>query len=86
MLHKRSRPFRLPQGTPLRYSKAVQLVHEFSGALLCIDAQERAESESFAVKVVLKTLEPSSGVLFRLSLVIAYALVILCRTPLRYIA
>ncbi|CAM9163596.1 unnamed protein product, partial [Ectocarpus sp. 6 AP-2014] len=41
-------------GTPVRYSKAVQLVHEFSGALLCIDVQERAESEGFAMKVVLK--------------------------------
>ncbi|CAM9820767.1 unnamed protein product [Pylaiella littoralis] len=48
-------------GTPVRYSKAVQLVHEFSGALLCVDVQERAESEGFAMKVVLKTVEPPSG-------------------------
>lgn len=45
----------------MRYSKAVQLVHEFSGALLCVDIQERAESEGFAMKVVLKTVEPPSG-------------------------
>lgn len=45
----------------MRYSKAVQLVHEFSGALLCVDVQERAESEGFAMKVVLKTVEPPSG-------------------------
>lgn len=49
------------QGTPVRYSKAIQLVHEFSGALVCIDVQERAASEGFAMKVVLKTVEPSSG-------------------------
>lgn len=49
------------QGTPVRYSKAVQLVHEFSGALLCIDVQERAAIEGFAMKVVLKTVEPPSG-------------------------
>lgn len=49
------------QGTPVRYSKAVQLVHEFSGALLCVDVQERAESAGFAMKVVLKTLEPAPG-------------------------
>ena len=45
----------------MRYSKAVQLVHEFSGALLCIDVQERAAIEGFAMKVVLKTVEPPSG-------------------------
>lgn len=45
----------------MRYSKAVQLVHEFSGALLCIDVQERAESEGFAMKVVLKAIDPPSG-------------------------
>lgn len=49
------------KGTPVRYSKAVQLVHEFSGALLCIDVQERAAIEGFAMKVVLKTVEPPSG-------------------------
>lgn len=49
------------QGTPVRYSKAVQLVHEFSGTLLCIAVQERAASEGFAMKVVLKTLEPQLG-------------------------
>lgn len=52
------------QGTPVRYSKAVQLVHEFSGALLCVDVQDRAESEGFAMKVVLKTMEPPSGACF----------------------
>ena len=55
------------QGTPVRYSKAVQLVHEFSGALLCVDVQERAETEGFAMKVVLKTLEPPSGASARLA-------------------
>lgn len=45
----------------MRYSKAVQLVHEFSGALLSIDVQERAASEGFAMKVVLKTVEPPTG-------------------------
>lgn len=45
----------------MRYSKAIQLVHEASGAMLCIDVHERAESEGFAMKVVLKTLEPPSG-------------------------
>lgn len=39
----------------------MQLVHEFSGALLCIDVQERAAIEGFAMKVVLKTVEPPSG-------------------------
>ncbi|CAM9829642.1 unnamed protein product, partial [Ectocarpus sp. 12 AP-2014] len=48
-------------GTPVRYSKAVQLVHEFSGALLCIDVQKRAEREGFAMKVVLKAIDPPSG-------------------------
>lgn len=45
----------------MRYSKAVQLVHEFSGALLCIDVQERAASEGFAMKVVLKAVERPLG-------------------------
>lgn len=51
-------------GTPVKYSKVVQLVHEFSGALLCIDVQERAESEGFAMKVVLKMVESPAGIVF----------------------
>lgn len=42
-------------------------MHEFSGALLCVDVQERAETEGFAMKVVLKTLEPPSGASARLA-------------------
>ena len=48
-------------GTPVKYSKVVQLVHEFSGAVLCIDVQERADSEGFAMKVVLKMVESPAG-------------------------
>lgn len=50
-----------PQGTPVRYSKAIQLMHELSGALLCIDVREQLAKEGFAMKVVLKTVEPPSG-------------------------
>lgn len=50
-----------PQGTPVRYSKAIQLMHERSGALLCIDVREQLAKEGFAMKVVLKTVEPPSG-------------------------
>lgn len=49
------------KGTPVRYSKAVQLVHELSGALLCIDAYERTASKGFSLKVVLKYAELSKG-------------------------
>lgn len=34
---------------------AVQLVHESSGALLCLDVQEKAVSEGFGIKVMMKT-------------------------------
>lgn len=50
-----------PQGTPVRYSKAIQLMHELTGALLCIDVREQLAKEGFAMKVVLKTVEPPSG-------------------------
>lgn len=60
----------------MRYSKAVQLVHEFSGALLCVDIQERAESEGFAMKVVLKTVEPPSGA--RKMYLVDFLVVLIC--------
>lgn len=48
------------KGTPVRYSMAIQLVHENSGALLCLDPQEKAMGEGFAMKTALKDVNLTS--------------------------
>ncbi|CAM9625472.1 unnamed protein product, partial [Choristocarpus tenellus] len=48
-------------GTRVRYSKMVQLVHEGSDAMVCLDVRERSDGEGFAMRVVLKTFDLPAG-------------------------
>lgn len=43
------------------YSMAIQLVHERSGAVLCVDARALAVNQKFAMKMMLKNIDTSPG-------------------------